>query len=121
MKFDFDNDRPIYVQLVEKLRILIVSNYYEPGSRLPSVREMALSIKVNPNTIQKALFELEDSKLIYTDRTNGKYVTNDRKLIDKIKKEIANDFVKKYLSNMNSIGYDIKNATKYLQEMGGNK
>ena len=89
MEYIFDNERPIYIQLVEMIRIDIVSGKFEKGQRLPSVRELALMMKVNPNTMQKALAELEDEKLIYTERTNGKYVTEDEKLIEKVKKEIS--------------------------------
>ena len=83
MKFVFDNDRPIYIQLVEQLRLFILSGKLSEGERLPSVRELAVIAKVNPNTMQKALVELEDDKLIYTERTNGKFVTDDKKLLKK--------------------------------------
>ena len=86
MNYIFDNERPIYIQLVELIRIDIVSGKYEKGSKLPSVRELALTMKVNPNTMQKALVELENEKLIYTERTNGKYVTEDEKKTRKNKK-----------------------------------
>lgn len=121
MDFNFDNDRPIYIQLVEKLRISIVSGTYQAGSRLPSVRELALTAKVNPNTMQKALIELEEDKLIYTERTNGKFVTADKKLIEKVRRELAKEIVKKYLMDMNSIGITFENSMKYLQELGGKK
>ena len=85
MNFQFDNNIPIYIQLVEQLKIYIISGKLKSGDRLPSVRELALQSKVNPNTMQKALLELEEQKLIYTERTNGKYVTKDQQLIDKIK------------------------------------
>ena len=70
MNFIFDNDRPIYIQLVEQLEIFIISGKISPGERLPSVRDLALKTRVNPNTMQKALTELENLKLIYTERTN---------------------------------------------------
>lgn len=119
MEFNFDNERPIYIQLVESLRLSIVSGHFDLGSRLPSVRELALMAKVNPNTMQKALIELENDKLIYTERTNGKYVTTDKKLIDKFKKELAKDKVIKYISDMNKIGITLEEAVTYLQELGG--
>ena len=77
MNYIFDNERPIYIQLVEIIRIEIVSGKFKKGQRMPSVRELALIMKVNPNTMQKALAELENEQLIYTERTNGKYVTED--------------------------------------------
>ena len=119
MKYVFDNERPIYIQLVEKIRIDIVSGKFKRGQRLPSVRELALMLKVNPNTMQKALAELENEKLIYTERTNGKYVTEDEKLIEKTKKNLAQEKVNNYLSSMENIGISYELAVKYLQELGG--
>lgn len=119
MDYIFDNERPIYIQLVEMIRIDIVSNKYKKGEKLPSVRELALIMKVNPNTMQKALVELENEKLIYTERTNGKYITEDEKLIEKVKKELAREKVDNYLNSMESIGISYESAVKYLQEIGG--
>ena len=114
MKFDFDNNIPIYIQLVEQLKIYIISGNLKPGERLPSVRELALEIKVNPNTMQKALVELEELKLVYTERTNGKYVTNDKELINKIKLEYAKEISNKYFSSMQSIGFNKEDTITYL-------
>lgn len=119
MEYVFDNDRPIYIQLVELIRIDIISGKYPKGQKLPSVRELALMMKVNPNTMQKALVELEDEKLIYTERTNGKYVTEDEILIEKIKKQLAQEKVNNYLNSMKNIGISYELAIKYLQELGG--
>lgn len=119
MNYIFDNERPIYIQLVELIRIDIVSGKYEKGSKLPSVRELALTMKVNPNTMQKALVELENEKLIYTERTNGKYVTEDEKKLEKIKKHLAQEKVNNYLNSMKSIGINYEDALSYLQELGG--
>lgn len=119
MNFNFDNDRPIYIQLVEQLKVYIVSGKLESGAKLPSVRDLALQIKVNPNTIQKALLELENQKLIYTERTNGKYITSDKELIEKIKMELAVKKVKAYLSDMQKLAISNKDAIKYLHELGG--
>ena len=119
MEFNFDNERPIYIQLVELIRIKIVSGEFQRGQKIPSVRELALAMKVNPNTMQKALVELEDEKLIYTERTNGKYVTEDEKLIEKVKNELAKEKVENYINSMNSIGISFDEAVKYLQELGG--
>ena len=117
----FDNNIPIYIQLVEQLKIYIISGKFSPGDRIPSVRELALQTKVNPNTMQKALTELEDLKLIYTERTNGKYVTNDGKLIDKIKRQYASELSKNYFSNMKDIGFSEQDAINYLNELRGDK
>ena len=120
MKFNFDDNIPIYIQLVEQFKIYIISGKIKPGERLLSVRELALQTKVNPNTMQKALVELEEMKLVYTERTNGKYVTNDQKLIEKYKKQYADELSKKYFSSMENIGFDKNKTVEYLNKLGGN-
>lgn len=119
IQFKFDNERPIYLQLVEQLRVAIVSGAYAAGSRLPSVRELAVMAKVNPNTMQKALTELESDQLIFTERTNGKFVTNDQRLLDKTKTELASELVQKYTSDMAKIGITCADSIKYLKQLGG--
>ena len=118
MEYIFDNERPIYIQLVEMIRIQIVSGKFKKGEKIPSVRELALIMKVNPNTMQKALAELENEQLIYTERTNGKYVTEDDKLIERVKKELEKEIVNNYLNSMKNIGIDYDLAVRYLQEGG---
>ncbi|MBR6097811.1 GntR family transcriptional regulator [Candidatus Saccharibacteria bacterium] len=119
IQFKFDNERPIYLQLVEQLRVAIVSGAYAAGSRLPSVRELAVMAKVNPNTMQKALTELESDRLIFTERTNGKYVTNDQRLLAKIKTELAAGLVKNYTGEMAKICITYAESIKYLKQLGG--
>lgn len=119
MEYNYDNERPIYIQLVEIIRIEIVSGKLKKGQRLPSVRELALMMRVNPNTMQKALVELENEKLVYTKRTNGKYVTEDEGQIENVKKELAKEKVNQYLNSMQNIGISLNEAVKYLQELGG--
>ena len=119
MEYNFDNERPIYIQLVEIIKIKIVSGKLKKGEKIPSVRELALIMKVNPNTIQKALTELESQKLIFTERTNGKYVTEDEKLIDGVKKELAKEKVNNYLNSMTAIGISLEESIEYLKDLGG--
>ena len=119
MEYNFENDRPIYIQIVEKIRTQIVSGTLLQGQRLLSVRELALEYKVNPNTMQKALVELENEGLVYTERTNGKFVTSNKKLVQKVKNELAKEKVTKYINDMKDIGIEYKDAVEYLQEFGG--
>lgn len=121
MDYIFSDDRPIYIQLVEMLRFQIVSGKLRMGERISSVRELALTAKVNPNTMQKALVELESEGLVFTERTNGKFVTNDMELIEKVKKNLAKEKIENYLNGMKDIGIDKAEAIKYLQELGGEK
>ena len=118
MDYIFDNERPIYVQLVEKLRLEIVSGKLKIGERLPSVRELALTARVNPNTMQKALVELEAEGLVYTERTNGKFVTANKELIEKIKRKLAKEKVNNYIKDMKNIGITYEQSIQYLQELG---
>ena len=98
MEFTFDNNIPIYIQVLEYMKIYLISGVFKCGEKLPSVREFATTFKVNPNTMQKALAELESMNLIYTERTNGKYVTNDTKFMylffkKSIKKNLIYDLI----------------------------
>jgi len=121
MKFDFDNNIPIYIQLVEQLKIYIISGKLKAGERLPSVRELGLQTKVNPNTVQKALVELEKLRLVYTETTNGRFVTNDQELIDKYKKEYADELSNKFFLSMESMGFNKIETIDYLTKLGGEK
>lgn len=115
MEFSFDNNIPIYIQLLEYLKIYLISGVFKSGDKLPSVREFATIFKVNPNTMQKALSELESMKLIYTERTNGKYVTKDEKIIEKLKDEYAITLAKSYFEGMKKIGLGKADSIKYLE------
>lgn len=100
----FNNSVPIYLQIVSEIKKQIVSGKLIPGERISSVRELALTYKVNPNTMQKALIELEENGLIKTERTNGKFVTEDENIINKIKNDYADNLTQNYLSEMISLG-----------------
>ena len=115
MEFTFENNIPIYIQLLEYMKIYLISGVFKCGEKLPSVREFATTFKVNPNTMQKALSELEGMKLIYTERTNGKYVTNDKRLIEKLKDEYAITLAKSYFNGMKRIGLGKAESIKYLE------
>ena len=116
MEFTFDNNIPIYIQLLEYMKIYLISGAFKCGDKLPSVRDFSTTFKVNPNTMQKALAELEMQGLIYTERTNGKFVTHDVKLIEKIKDELAKEKVDKYISDMKNIGITLDESIDYLKK-----
>lgn len=105
MAWNLDSDRPIYAQLVERIQMQIVSGYYPPGGKLPSVRELAAVAAVNPNTMQKAFAELERSGLIITQRTNGRTVTEDEKMISDIRRGLAEEHVEAFFAKMKELGY----------------
>ena len=115
MEFTFDNNIPIYIQLLEYMKIYLISGVFKCGDKLPSVRDFANTFKVNPNTMQKALAELESMNLIYTERTNGKYVTKDEKIIERLKDEYAITLAKRYFQGMKRIGLGKAYSIKYLE------
>ena len=118
IEFDFDSNRPIYIQLVEQLELYIISGKIPPGERLPSVRDLAVLAKVNPNTMQRALTELEEMKLITTERTNGKFVTENSKLIAKHREKYANQTIKNFFQNMQDLGFDYETTINYINQGG---
>ena len=117
MEFTFENNIPIYIQLLDYMKIYLISGVFKTGEKLPSVREFAATFKVNPNTMQKALSELENMNLIYTERTNGKYVTKDKKVIEKLKDEYAMTLTKSYFQGMKRIGLGKADSIKYLERI----
>ena len=112
----FDNERPIYLQIVELIKLDIISGKLKKGDKLLSVREYAVLYKVNPNTMQKALFELERDKLIYTERTNGKYVTEDEDIISKYKTKYIDEKINMFVNEMNHIGLNVSDIIEELKK-----
>lgn len=106
MAWQFESDRPIYTQLLEQIRMRIISGTYPIGSKLPSVRDLAATAAVNPNTMQKALSELERSGLIYSQRTSGRYVTEDRNLIHTLKEHLAEEKIMEFFTLMEQLGFE---------------
>ncbi len=105
MEWQFDNNAPIYSQLVDRIKLAIVSGELAPGARLPSVRDMATEAGVNPNTMQRALQELERDELVFSQRTSGRFVTEDNNVIDTAKKSLAQAQVKSFLGAMGGLGF----------------
>ena len=123
MAWKLDNDRPIYAQIVEKIKLRIISGFYQPGRKLPSVRDLALEAGVNPNTMQKAFAELENSGLLITMRTSGRMVTEDEERISMVRETIAQEKIDAFLQDMRELGFGpeqsfllIKNSVEQKRE-----
>ena len=116
MNWNIRNDAPVYTQLVDQIARAIILGQFPPGSRLPSVRDFAADAGVNPNTMQKALSELERSGLILTQRTSGRTVTDDMELIQKMRDEIARGQVQEFINKMKDMGFDKKEILQILKE-----
>lgn len=116
MPWELDHDRPIYLQLMEKIQQDIIAGIYKPGDRLPSVRELAVEASVNPNTMQKALSELERSGLVYTQRTSGRFITEDKKMLRQAKKEQASRHIREFFDTMRNLGFDNEEILALVDE-----
>lgn len=117
MAWKLDSDRPIYLQLVERIQVMIVSGLYEPGAKLPSVRDYAAEAAVNPNTMQKAFAELERSGLIITQRTNGRTVTDDVALIKQVRNQLAREQAATFMQRMEELGVSKEELAEILNEI----
>ena len=122
MPWELDSDRPIYAQIVDRLKHEIVSGFYPPGSRLPSVRDLAAQASVNPNTNDfikifsepAAFTELERTGLIVTRRTSGRTVTEDTALIEQVRSELAELQISQFLTRMQHLGYQKDDSIRLL-------
>ena len=116
MPWDLSNDRPIYLQLMERIQQDIVSGVYSPGDRLPSVRELALEAAVNPNTMQKALSELERRGLVYSQRTSGRFITEDETMLKQLKSQLAEEHIRDFFEKMRQLGFQTEETLALIQE-----
>ena len=117
MPWDLDNNRPIYLQLMERIQQDIITGVYRPGEKLPSVRDLALDAAVNPNTMQKALSELERSGLVYAQRTSGRFITDNADLLRQLKKKMASAYVTDFLEKMTQLGFSTEEISDLIQSM----
>lgn len=116
MPWNLDSSRPIYLQIIERVQMDIITGRYQPGDKLPSVRDLAQEDAVNPNTMQKALSELERSGLIYSQRTSGRFITEDKELIHQMKKELAAAEVSAFVAHMKQLGITPEEIRQLLAE-----
>lgn len=117
MSWKLNPDRPVYVQLIERITTDIIAGIYLPGSKLPSVRDLAQTAGVNPNTMQKALSEMERTNLVYSQRTSGRFITEDLSMIDSLKTELASEQVKEFLEKMEKIGLSKEDIIGLIQKV----
>lgn len=116
MPWILDDTRPIYLQLEDIIKSKIIAGIYKPGQKLPSVRELAAEAAVNPNTMQKALAELERSGLVYTQRTSGRYITEDTAIMQNLKHQLAHDLIQQFLEAMAHLRYTREESIQLLIE-----
>lgn len=112
---NFDAHIPIYLQIIRSIQQLIVSGTWRPGERVPTVRDLALEFGVNPNTVQRALFELERDGLIHTERTSGRFVTTDTELIANIRKALCKSVIETATEELKNLGYTLEEIKQLLK------
>ena len=116
MSWTFDNNKPIYMQIMEKIKLQIVSHKLEPNQQLPTVRELASEAGVNPNTIQRALSELEMEGFVYSKRTSGRFVTEDLDLILQSRKQLSEEQLQQFVIGMVEFGYKKEELPTVLRD-----
>lgn len=117
MSWNLDSSRPIYLQIVERVSLDIVAGKYLPGDKLPSVRDLAAEAGVNPNTMQKALSELERNGLVHSLRTSGRFITEDKDMIEQMREELATTQIQEFLDKMHQMGFDQKKVIQLIEKM----
>ena len=117
----FDSGAPIYTQIMNKIKLRILSGQWAAGERIPAVRELAVEFGVNPNTMQRALAQLETEGLVRTERTSGRYVTEDTELIEQLRTEAARKLAEEFLVKMRGIGYSPARAAALLEQLDTTK
>jgi len=115
---EFDESRPIYIQIIEEVKIAVLKGELNPGDRLPSVRILSRKYGVNPNTVQKAYQELEREKFIVVKRGLGSFITENKKLINGIRDEFLKRIVNTFINSLKAIGLDTKDISKIINRYG---
>jgi len=113
---EFDNNLPIYLQIMNYIKLQIVTGKLGPGEKIPSVRELASELKINPNTIQRTFQELEREGVAESKRGLGRFVTSEDEKIMSIKKEMASDLLQRFIGGMKELGFDNDNIVKIVAE-----
>ena len=119
MEWSIVAGRPVYLQLIEQLELAIVVGEYPPGEKIPGVRDLAAQAQVNPNTMQRALADLEREGLMHSNRTSGRYVTEDRSMIAQIREQIADERISEFLAGMSQLGFTEQEILSLLEKRHG--
>ena len=121
MAWNLNSDRPIYAQILEIIQLRIIAGIYKPGEKMPSVRELAAQAGVNPNTMQKALSELERSGLVTALRTSGRVVTEDKAMIAETRNQLAQEKISEFINKMKELGFEKEEIVTLLSVQEGEK
>lgn len=117
MSWNLNSERPIYAQIIERITLDIISGIYLPGAKLPSVRDLAQDAGVNPNTMQKALSKLERTGLVLSQRTSGRFITEDLTMIEKTKQNLASLQIREFLEKMEHLGFTKETIIQLIEQL----
>ncbi|CYU30082.1 GntR family transcriptional regulator [Streptococcus suis] len=116
MAWKFDNNIPIYIQISNTIKLQIVTNQLKSGDKLPTVRDLAEIAGVNPNTVQRALSDLETEGFVYPVRTTGRFVTDNQELITQTRLHLAQKELENFVNNMLDLGFKHDDLTGQLDD-----
>ncbi len=120
MSWKFTSDAPIYIQIMDEIKLRIARGKLKAGDKVPSVRELAVIAGVNPNTMQKALSELEREGVLYSQRTSGRFVSDISTYDTDMKRDVGKKYIKIYVDEMRLLGYDddelVEAVKQYIEE-----
>ncbi|WP_310833036.1 GntR family transcriptional regulator [Paenibacillus pedocola] len=116
MTIEFDNNQPIYLQIMNYLKGEIITGKLKPGDKIPSVRELAAELQINPNTVQRTFQELEREEIVETRRGMGRYVTGKEETIMNIKREMAQDILDRFIRGMQELGFQSEEIVTAVAE-----
>lgn len=119
MAWEFSKDKPIYMQIIENIQMSIIAGEFKPGDKLLPVREMAATAAVNPNTMQRALQELEKTGLVFSKRTSGRFITEDNNMVEELKENFAKRQIIDFYEKMKSIGLTKQEIINYVEKTFG--
>ncbi len=117
MAWSFSSDRPVYLQIAERIKKAVLSGEYTAGEQLPTVRQLALEAAVNPNTVQHAFVELEDEGIIISKGTLGRFVTEDMGVIEVCRREMAEKLVKNFVDSIAELSIPLEQAIEMVKEV----
>jgi GntR family transcriptional regulator len=114
---EFSKDQPIYQQIIDFIKQRIIKGELLAGERMEAVRELALALVTNPNTVQRALSELEREEILFSRRGLGRFVTDDQEKIEELKTKEIEKVVERFLHDMKNLGLSYEEAKQYLLDL----
>ena len=117
MAWSFTGDRPVYIQIADRVKKAVLSGQYGPGEQIPAVRQLALEAAVNPNTVQHAFAELEHEGLIVSQGTLGRFVTEDREVIDTVRDRMARQIAETFVKEMDQLSLNHEQIRALIREV----